>query len=72
MERFAGRFTLLRPLGRGGMGNVWLALDRTNGAECAIKRLEANLPRSEHNSLRREFEVLARIQIGRASCRERV
>ena len=62
MERFAGRFTLLRPLGRGGMGNVWLALDRTNGAECALKRLEANLPRSEHDSLRREFEVLARIR----------
>jgi transcriptional regulator with GAF, ATPase, and Fis domain/tetratricopeptide (TPR) repeat protein len=62
MEVFAGRFTLLRSLGRGGMGNVWLAVDHTSGAECALKRLESDLPVSERDSLRREFEVLSRVR----------
>jgi transcriptional regulator with GAF, ATPase, and Fis domain/tetratricopeptide (TPR) repeat protein len=44
------------------MGSVWLALDQTTGSECALKRLDANLPPSERQSLRREFEVLARVR----------
>ena len=62
MEVFAGRFTLLRSLGRGGMGSVWLAVDRTSGTECALKRLESDLPITERDSLRREFEVLSRVR----------
>jgi Nif-specific regulatory protein len=62
MERFAGRYALLRPLGQGGMGNVWLALDLAAGTECAIKRLGVRLPRSERDSLRSEFELLTRVR----------
>src|SRR5689334_6629509 len=62
MEAFDGRFTLLRALGHGGMGSVWLAVDRTTGAECALKRLKSNLPVPERDSLRREFELLTRVR----------
>lgn len=35
----AGRYTVLRELGRGGMGVVWLAEDSTIGRRVAIKEL---------------------------------
>jgi hypothetical protein len=35
----AGRYALLREIGRGGMGIVWLAEDRTIGRHVAIKEL---------------------------------
>jgi len=62
VERFAGRYALVRPLGHGGMGRVWLALDLTDHSECALKQLDLRFPRRERDSLRREFEVLARVR----------
>jgi Nif-specific regulatory protein len=62
MERFAGRYQLLRSLGQGGMGTAWLALDLSNGTECVLKRLDPAVLRLAPDSLRREFELLARVR----------
>jgi eukaryotic-like serine/threonine-protein kinase len=59
----AGRYTLDREVGRGGMGAVWLARDETLGRDVAIKRIgtapggeSADLARAE-----REARLAARL-----------
>jgi eukaryotic-like serine/threonine-protein kinase len=59
----AGRYTLDREIGRGGMGAVWLARDETLGRDVAIKRIgtapggeSADLARAE-----REARLAARL-----------
>jgi serine/threonine protein kinase len=47
----AGRYTVIRELGRGGMGVVWLAEDQTIGRRVAIKELllPAGIPLAERH-----------------------
>ncbi len=44
------------------MGSVHLALDLTTRTECALKRLHARNVGGAHDTLRREFELLARVR----------
>ena len=59
-----GRFTLMRPLGRGAMGEVWAARDPELDREVAIKllRLRAeSLGDDPAARLRREAQAMARL-----------
>ncbi len=61
LERFAGRYLLLKKLGQGGAGEVHLARDLSTGAECALKRLR-RATEDTGELLLREFEALARLR----------
>jgi len=55
----AGRYEVIRPLGRGGIGKVFLVLDRQTGAEVALKMLRTKYQRNERALKRFEREVSA-------------
>ncbi len=59
----AGRYEVLRPLGRGGMGKVFLVRDTQDGKEYALKALRSRWQFNERVILRFEREVRALRQL---------
>jgi serine/threonine protein kinase/tetratricopeptide (TPR) repeat protein len=57
----AGRFTLLAPAGRGGMGTVYRASDALTGQSVALKLLHADTPEA-FQRFSREAQVLASLR----------
>ena len=55
----AGRLELVRPLGAGGMGEVWLARDTHLGRKIALKLLPAELTNDPRRVARFEQEARA-------------
>jgi tetratricopeptide (TPR) repeat protein len=60
-ELIAGRFTIDRPAGSGGMGQVYRALDRLSGEAVALKILHGQAPH-EQDRFTREAQILASLR----------
>ncbi|WP_344985339.1 serine/threonine-protein kinase [Nonomuraea helvata] len=66
--RLAGRYALMRPLGAGGMGKVWLARDEMLDRDVAVKELtlaEGMSPKERSDSVKRavrEAQATARLR----------
>jgi len=53
------RYRLLAPIGEGGMGEVWRAVDETLDREIAIKFLKPDVPAAYRRRFRREARIAA-------------
>lgn len=63
-ELVLGRYRPVRPLGSGGSGSVWLALDERNGLDIALKII----PREGKAAARAEREALAARRLRHERC----
>ncbi|HEY8945132.1 MAG TPA: serine/threonine-protein kinase [Polyangiaceae bacterium] len=59
----ANRYHLLRKLGAGGMGSVWLAHDKSLDSQCAVKLVDPEKAANEEVRVRFEREAKAAAQI---------
>jgi hypothetical protein len=61
---FADRFKLLSPLGQGGMGVVYRAIDQQSGESCALKLLHPRSTRDPQarERFRREIRILRQLR----------
>lgn len=59
----AGRYRLVRKLGSGGMGAVWLAHDTQLDSRCALKLIDPDKAKSEEARLRLQREAKAAAQL---------
>lgn len=59
---FLPHLTLVRRLGRGGMGEAWLARDASRGEEVVAKLLPADAPADRVALLRREARLVRKVQ----------
>jgi serine/threonine protein kinase len=59
----AGRYRLVRMLGSGGMGTVWLAHDLSLDSQCALKLIDDDKAASEEVRIRFEREARAAAQV---------
>jgi len=66
-EQRLGRFTLVRELGRGGMGVVYLATDDTLGRNVAVKTLPDELAKDRDRLARLEREAKALASVSHPS-----
>ena len=55
----ANRFELVREVGRGSMGKVWLAMHLTLGVRCAVKFMTGEATRDPSYAARFELEARA-------------
>ncbi len=58
---FLPHLTLLRPIGRGGMGEVWVARDATRGEDVVAKILPADASEEHVALLRREARLVRKL-----------
>lgn len=56
-----GPYRVMRPLGSGGMGSVYLAWDQEHNRPVALKQLHSKLPTAEAR-FRREFRLLQKLR----------
>ena len=62
-HRATGRYEILRRIGQGGMGSVYLAEDRELRREVAVKVMRSPTPAAEAEArMRREAQVIARLE----------